>query len=182
MLTFTLLVLTGLPQRFTEEGWARLFVTGFGGIGAMRWIHRAFGLTFTLLVFLALRARPWSPSSSAGRPVDGAHPEGHGRRGGGLKEQLGMSGERARYDRFDYKQKFEYWGLVLGGMVMITTGFVLLVPSLATHVLPGELVPMSKVAHGNEAMMPSWSSSSGTSTTPTWRRRSSPTTAACSTG
>jgi formate dehydrogenase subunit gamma len=153
MTVFTLLVLTGLPQRFSEEGWARLVVGAFGGIGSMRWIHRAFGLAFTLLVLLhfgralvAIVKRRVDLSIVPTRRdmLDAVV---------ALKQQLGMSDEHARYGRFDYKQKFEYWGLVLGGTVMITTGFILLVPSLATHVLPGQFVPMSKVAHGNEAMM-----------------------------
>jgi formate dehydrogenase subunit gamma len=153
MTVFTLLVLTGLPQKFSEEGWARLLVNGFGGIGTMRWVHRAFGLAFTLLVFahfgralLAVVKRTIDLSMVPTRKdlLDAVV---------ALKRQLGMSEEHARFDRFDYKQKFEYWGLVLGGMVMITTGFILLVPSLATVVLPGQFVPMSKVAHGSEAMM-----------------------------
>ena len=56
-------------------------------------------------------------------------------------------------DRFDYRQKFEYWGMVLGGVVMISTGFVLWFPLILAQVVPGELIPVSKVIHSNEAML-----------------------------
>jgi len=35
---------------------------------------------------------------------------------------LGRADAPARFDRFDYRQKFEYWGLVLGAVVVISTG------------------------------------------------------------
>ena len=41
-----------------------------------------------------------------------------------------MTDAPAKFDRFDYKQKFEYWGLVLGAVIVISTGLVLLFPIL----------------------------------------------------
>jgi formate dehydrogenase subunit gamma len=70
-----------------------------------------------------------------------------------LRYYLGMTDQPARFDKFDYKQKFEYWGLVLGAVIVISTGLVLLFPILATTYLPGEIVPASKLAHGNEGLM-----------------------------
>ena len=70
-----------------------------------------------------------------------------------IRYYLRMSDERAQFDRFDYKEKFEYWGLVFGGLIMITTGFLLLFPILATKVLPGQVIPAAKLAHGNEGLM-----------------------------
>jgi len=70
-----------------------------------------------------------------------------------LKYYLGTSDEPAHFDRFDYRQKFEYWGLVFGGIIMITTGLVLYLPILTTRYLPGEVIPAAKLAHGNEGLM-----------------------------
>jgi len=70
-----------------------------------------------------------------------------------LKYYLGTSDEHARFDRFDYRQKFEYWGLVFGGIIMITTGLILYLPIFTTRYLPGEVIPAAKLAHGNEGLM-----------------------------
>jgi cytochrome b subunit of formate dehydrogenase len=70
-----------------------------------------------------------------------------------LRYDLGAVESQPRFDRFDYRQKFEYWGLVLGGLVMISTGLVLYFPMLVTRFFPGELIPVSKVAHSNEGLM-----------------------------
>ncbi|MBI5545525.1 MAG: cytochrome b/b6 domain-containing protein [Deltaproteobacteria bacterium] len=153
MVVFTLLVLTGMPQRFADDGWARMATALMGGINTMRLVHRVCGIVFTCLVcfhfggaIVALLRRRIDLSIVPTRKdfTDAVI---------ALKHQLGMSGKKPRYDRFEYKQKFEYWGLVLGGVVMISTGFVLLFPSWTTWLLPGQFVPMSKVAHANEGMM-----------------------------
>ncbi len=70
-----------------------------------------------------------------------------------LKYSLGVRAEHPRFDRYDYRQKFEYWGLVLGNFIMIVTGSILWFPVLATRILPGELVPAAKEAHGGEALL-----------------------------
>ena len=70
-----------------------------------------------------------------------------------IRYYLGTTDVPAKFDKFDYKQKFEYWGLVLGAVIVISTGLVLLYPILATRFLPGEVVPAAKLAHGNEGLM-----------------------------
>jgi cytochrome b subunit of formate dehydrogenase len=70
-----------------------------------------------------------------------------------LRYYLGLSDHHAAFDRFDYRQKFEYWGLLLGGVVMVLTGFILYFPLVAVQLLPGEFVPAAKVAHSNEGLM-----------------------------
>jgi formate dehydrogenase subunit gamma len=45
----------------------------------------------------------------------------------------GASNEQAKFDRFDYRQKFEYWGLILGAVVVIAHR---LRPAVAGHWSP----------------------------------------------
>ncbi len=42
---------------------------------------------------------------------------------------------------------------MLGAVIVIVTGLVLLYPIEVTRFLPGEIVPASKLAHGNEGLM-----------------------------
>jgi cytochrome b subunit of formate dehydrogenase len=70
-----------------------------------------------------------------------------------LRYYLGVSDEQAQFDRYDYRQKFEYWGLVLGGVVMIVTGLILYFPTTVTRFLAGEVIPAAKVAHSNEGLL-----------------------------
>ena len=70
-----------------------------------------------------------------------------------IRYYLGLSEYGARCDRYDYKQKFEYWGVVVGGMLMIGTGLALWFPAIVTRLLPGELIPVAKAMHTNEALL-----------------------------
>jgi formate dehydrogenase gamma subunit len=153
MVFFIVLVITGLPQEFFEAPWAEWIITGLGGIDTTRFIHRISGILFaalavwhlgrvTLLVLLR-KARPsMVPTFKDFSDAIGM-----------LKYYLGLSEEHPKFDRYDYRQKFEYWGLMIGGIIMIVTGFILYLPIFFTEFLPGVIIPVAKVVHGYEALL-----------------------------
>ena len=153
MILFLLLAATGLPQKFFETGWAQAVIEGLGGIDRVRWLHRMSGILFAVVagihlltaLALVLTGKTGLPLVPTRKDFSDAVIM--------LRYYLGLSNEQARFDRYDYRQKFEYWGLVLGGIVMIVTGFILYFPTLATRVLPGEVIPAAKVAHSNEGLL-----------------------------
>jgi len=155
-LAFTVLVVTGLSQRFHETGWATWVVETAGGIDNLRLIHRWVGVLFSLLLLqhfvvasvLVLFRRARASMIVAGRDFTDAIQN--------IRFYLGLSRQPARCDRYDYKQKFEYWGVLMGGVLMVVTGLLLWFPSEALAAfpfLPGQIVPAAKVAHSNEAML-----------------------------
>jgi formate dehydrogenase gamma subunit len=153
MALFVALALTGFPQKFADAAWARWLIEAMGGVGVARWIHRAAGLSFGTLATLHLgsgvvglirRQQPLTlvPNRKDFRDVVQ-----------NLRFYLGLTDQRARADRFDYREKFEYWGMVMGAVVMTLTGLMLYFPLLVTRLLPGELIPVAKVAHSNEGLL-----------------------------
>jgi formate dehydrogenase subunit gamma len=153
MTLFIILSVTGLPQKFFQAAWAAGLIHLLGGIDRVRWFHRAAGLTFAALtavhlmtaIFLVASGRsPFSIVPTRKDFTDAIET---------LRYYLGLADRPAQFDRFDYRQKFEYWGLVLGAVVVIATGLILYFPILFTRFFPGELVPAAKVAHGNEGLM-----------------------------
>ena len=153
MVTFLVLIATGLPQKYFEMDWARWLILSMGGIDTVRLVHRIFGFIFGAVALYHLfnvtsgwlrhRTRPGMFISL--RDVQDAVNT--------LRYDIGLTPQRPRFDHFDFRQKFEYWGMVLGGCVMLVTGFVLLYPILVTRVLPGQLLPAAKVAHSYEGLM-----------------------------
>lgn len=153
MTLFTLLAFTGFPQKFPDTGWALWIVWLFGSVETLHLVHRVSGVLFSVLAivhgsraslgFLAGRIRP--TMVPVRRDFQDAIQT--------LRYYLGLTDHHAKFDRYDYRQKFEYWGLVLGGLVMIATGLLLYFPVLATRWLPGQLIPVAKVAHSNEGLM-----------------------------
>ncbi|MEJ2695427.1 MAG: cytochrome b/b6 domain-containing protein [Candidatus Sulfobium sp.] len=154
--TFTVLAVTGLAQKFHDASWAQWVIMNLGGIDASRVIHRTTGLIFAFLTVQHILVasygtmfRKWAPSMVINRKdftdvIDN------------LKYYFGMAEKPARCDRYDYKQKFEYWGVVVGGILMILTGLTLWFPTVifrVAPVLPGQIIPAAKAAHTNEAML-----------------------------
>jgi cytochrome b subunit of formate dehydrogenase len=153
MTLFLVLAVTGFPQKFHDSAWAQPVVDLLGGLERMRFFHRAAGFLFALLaaVHVAMVVR----ELFSGRARLSMVPTRKDFRDAvtTLRYYLGVSDLQARFDRFDYRQKFEYWGLLLGGVVMIATGLVLYFPVIVARFLPGELIPAAKVAHSNEGLM-----------------------------
>ncbi|MBI5369453.1 MAG: cytochrome b/b6 domain-containing protein [Planctomycetes bacterium] len=155
MVTFTLLVLTGVPQKFADTGWGEFLIVTCGGMDATRLIHRVSGVLFAvaaalhLLVNLVLLHRGRiAPDMLVGRR-DFTHAVDAVR--AAISDAAAPAEPRA--DRYDFRQKFEYWGMLAGSSVMIASGFILYFPTLLARFLPGQVIPAAKVAHSSEAML-----------------------------
>ena len=153
MLIFIALAVTGLAQKFYEAGWAQWTILAMGGIDRVRWIHRGAGIAFAALAIVHLGVALMLVAS--GRSRLSMVPTRKDFRDAAMmmRYYLRLSDAQARFDRYDYRQKFEYWGLVLGSMLMIITGFMLYFPVLTTRFLPGEVIPVAKMAHSNEGLL-----------------------------
>ncbi len=153
MLLFVVLALTGFPQKFPDSPWAPVLAGAVGGIGAARGLHRLAGMAFALIAFAHLAsaavgvARRRLPLSMVPTRKDFTDAIGM------LRFYMDSAAPRPRFDRFDYREKFEYWGLVFGALIMTGTGFVLLFPIAFSRLLAGALIPVAKIAHSQEGLM-----------------------------
>lgn len=152
-LVFTILVVTGLAQRFHEYRISHWITASIGGVDAMRAVHRFSGLIFMLLIITHISvavygmiAKRWPASMMInGNDFRNAIEN--------LRYYFGITAHPALCDRYDYKQKFEYWGVIAGGFLMISTGLILWFPVTVARLLPGEFIPAAKAAHSNEALL-----------------------------
>lgn len=155
-IAFIILVVTGVSQRFHDTSIAEWVIMNLGGIDRTRLVHRFTGLVFTVLTLqhvivasYGVIFRRWAPTMVINKKdftdaIDN------------LRYYFGITEWPARCDRFDYKQKFEYWGVVVGGLLMIVTGLTLWFPTTVFRwlpFLPGQIIPAAKAAHTNEAML-----------------------------
>lgn len=151
--TFILLVITGLSQKFHEFPISESIIVMLGGIDTTRLIHRYSGIALTVLTVNHILVASYGVMFKKWQPSMVIHLKDFSDAIDNIRYYLGLSDHPARCDRFDYKQKFEYWGVVVGGMLMIATGFMLWFPSLVTQVLPGQFIPVAKALHTNEALL-----------------------------
>lgn len=153
MIIFAVLVVTGLSQKFHEYSLSQWIILNLGGVDTVRFIHRYSGLAFALLTIIHIGVasagvifRRWQATMVINKndftdAIDN------------LRYYFGITDRPARCDRYDYKQKFEYWGVVIGGILMAVTGFILWFPTVVVRYFPGEFIPAAKAAHTNEALL-----------------------------
>jgi formate dehydrogenase subunit gamma len=153
MAIFVVLALTGFPQKFFDHGWAQTLIGWLGGVDTARWFHRAAGLMFGAL--LAAHILRLTLEVAFGKVSLSMVPTRQDFLDAmqTLRYYFGLTDRQARFDRFDYRQKFEYWGLLLGSTIVVGTGLVLLFPLATTRLLPGELIPAAYLAHSQEGLM-----------------------------
>ena len=153
MVTFTLLAMTGLAQKYAMQNWAISMVDMFGGIESMRVIHRYaatalmalviyHGGNLTYKLFVLRQPAYMMLRFDDARDLWGV-----------MKYNLGLSKEHPQMGRFNFEEKLEYWAVLWGMAVMIITGFMLWNPITTSKFLPGAFIPAAKTAHGGEALL-----------------------------
>jgi len=150
---FVVLVLTGFPQKFHDNSFATWVFDLLGGLDRTRFVHRAAGVVFSLHAFLHILG--FTVGFVTGRMSLDMLPIPQDLRDAwhNLGWYLGTRDRPPELPKYDYRQKFEYIGIVFGGLVMVVSGLVLMYPSLVAGLLPGEVIPASRVAHSNEALL-----------------------------
>ena len=153
MITFSILVVTGLPQKFSAFDVSRWLILHLGGIDTVRLMHRGSGMLFSvvaaahiLTAIFGLVVKRWQPSMVITQNDfrNAVH---------NIRYYLGNEQYPAPGGRYSYTQKFEYWGILTGGILMTLTGAVLWKPMFITSFVSGEILPAAKVLHTNEAMV-----------------------------
>jgi cytochrome b subunit of formate dehydrogenase len=149
MTTFTLLVVTGLPQLWPENSVADATIGLFGGIGSTRVIHRFTGVLFIgLLAVHVVRALARAIRNRR-LPIMFATKKDFTDTIQTVRYFLGLA-PAPRIGKFDFRARFEYWGLFLGGTLMSVTGIMLLFPEIISWVVPGSVIAAGRVLHGLE--------------------------------
>lgn len=155
MLSFTLLALTGLPLKFHDLAISQWMMDVWGGIDSARLVHRyaaylmvadcVYHVSYIGFTTFILK-RPF-PIKIIPTPNDGKL----------ILQEIGyfvgLRSERPQFDRFDWRQKFDYWAIFWGMPVMVLSGFILAYPVFASNILPGWIVPAAIIAHGDEAIL-----------------------------
>lgn len=153
MVLFTALCVTGLPQKYFQADWAVTVINAMGGIAAVRYIHRVAGVLFAIVTVTHLAIVIAGAVTGRMKLTLVVNRQDFTDAITTLRYYLGLSNAQARFGRFDYRQKFEYWGMLVGSLIVIVTGFVLVYPIPVASWLPGQVIPAAKAAHSAEGLL-----------------------------
>ncbi len=153
MLSTLMLIVTGLPLRYAETAWARAFFAWIGGVPAQAMTHRAGA---GLLIAVAAFHLWYIAFSREGRRVlvallprarDVAHLIHN------LAVFVGLTRRGPRFDRFSYVEKFDYWAVYWGIVIMVGSGLILWAPEITMRFLPKYAMDIAHVIHSDEALL-----------------------------
>jgi cytochrome b subunit of formate dehydrogenase len=171
--SFLLLTITGMPLKFYYTNWAKAIFGIFGGAETARTLHR-FGAMVTFLYFTlhvsSLIGKAWKGRKSVRDPETGklkvrrlfntlfgpdsmvptwkdwtdfvAH-----------NKWFFGKGEKPQFDRWTYWEKFDYFAVFWGVLIIGSSGLFLWFPEFFTSYLPGWLINIALVIHSDEALL-----------------------------
>ena len=153
MVSTLILIITGLPIKFHESAWANFFFNAIGGLQVGRILHRVgavglIGIALYHLLFLAL--------SREGREIFREllpRPKDVKDLWIMLNYFLGRKREKAKFGKFTYVEKFDYWAVYWGMVVMVLSGLILWFLGTALRIFPKFVADIAKEAHSDEALL-----------------------------
>lgn len=153
LLSFTLLSITGLPQKYPDSAWGGVLIQVMGGIEWVRIVHRISAtilMAETIYHILHLAYKVWVkrvPLTMMPGLQDAKDAWNT------LRYNLHFAAKPPRMGRYTFGEKAEYWAVIWGTVIMIITGFMLWNPIATVQVFPGQFIPAAKAAHGGEALL-----------------------------
>jgi len=156
MTSFAGSALSGMALKFRTAAWAKLAMRLMGGVPGAGWLHRVCAIVIALYCLLHLafiiyyivgRKGPiFGGSSMIPRPQDLIDLWRH------FLYFIGK-GPRPKFDRFTYWEKFDYWAVFWGVLIIGLSGLALWFPNVATRFLPGIVLNIAQIMHSDEAVL-----------------------------
>jgi cytochrome b subunit of formate dehydrogenase len=156
MFSFFALALTGIPLKFKDSYWSQLFMDAVGGVAAAGFIHRGAAIANFLYFGLELGYMAWYVVARKG-PIFGDNSivpsmkDWHDMKGM-FRWFLGK-GQKPQLARFTYWEKFDFWALLAGSVLIGGSGLMMWFPEATTRILPGVALNVAYVLHSNEAFL-----------------------------
>ena len=153
MASCVILIVTGLPLKFHEARVSQLFFDLVGGVQVSTLIHRigAVGLigvgVYHALYLLLFREGRRNFLELLPRPKDALDLLRM------LRYFLGRTDEKPRFGRFSYIEKFDYWAVYWGIVIMIGSGLILWFLETSLQYLPKFAADIAREAHSDEGLL-----------------------------
>jgi cytochrome b subunit of formate dehydrogenase len=157
-----LLAITGWPLRGAGVGAvdfaqrvesSRKFLALFGGAHGAGIAHRVGAVMIILsglyhLIYLGTMAKKRIlPLSMLPAPRDAIDIRDN------LLFMLGLKKDRPKFERYNYLEKFDYWAVFWGIIMMVGSGFIFWFPVQFSKFLPTFVLTSAQIVHGEEATL-----------------------------
>lgn len=153
LLSFIVLLLTGLPQKYRHTEWSQFILATPERIAQVRTLHHGAAVVLTLeavyhvghAIYLMARRKLPGDMLVTWKDVQDAWQM--------LKYLLFLTKEKPKFGKFNFEQKITYWFIFFGVGILVVTGYIIWFPVTFTRFLPGGIVPAARLAHSTEAIV-----------------------------
>jgi formate dehydrogenase subunit gamma len=151
MVAILMLVISGLALAYHEQGWAHAIISLMGGLGGRNVVHRT-GAVLLVLVFV-YHVVATNVSASHQRNALASVPKPADLKAGWATFLWRMTGrgEAPKYGHYTPMQKFQYWLIFLGCLLMGLSGVVLWSPRVSLELFPKSFFDLMLVVHSSQA-------------------------------
>jgi cytochrome b subunit of formate dehydrogenase len=173
IISFLLLVATGMPLKFYYTHWAQVMVRLFGGLEVTTYLHRVGAvITFVYmgLHILSMLQRAWHYRDRYRDPKTRRYsvrqflrvvfgPEipvpnlNDVRDWWAHQKWFFGRGPRPQFDRWTYWEKFDYMAVFWGVAIIGASGLIMWFPVTFTRFLPGWIINIALIVHSDEALL-----------------------------
>src|SRR5580704_4741150 len=156
--TFLGLAATGLPLRFSQSTWARRLASEVGGFGAILFFHKLCAIVLTIAFAIHVKeiftrgiinrekGIFWGATSMVANWKDVKDLFAH------FRWFLGL-GPKPKFERYAYWEKFDYWAVFWGMIVIGFSGYAMWFAPFFAHFLPGWALNAVLVIHSEEGLL-----------------------------
>jgi cytochrome b subunit of formate dehydrogenase len=153
MLSFILLVLTGWPLKAASVETNGGLLAIFGGHAGAALVHRVAAALLIAVSAYHLVYLGWLVATKrfTGSMIPGLRDLRDAMQN--VQYFVGLREERPHFGKWTYFEKFDYWAVFWGMVIMGGSGLVLWFPVAASSWMPGQLINLSLIAHSDEALL-----------------------------
>jgi formate dehydrogenase gamma subunit len=150
--SFLVLVYTGFALKFPDTWLFAWFVALEKGYALRGWVHRGAAI---VMILACLWHVAYLPTRRGRSHLLAMLPRYQDVREAvqNFAYLLGLRREPARFDRFSYVEKAEYWAVIWGSVVMVVTGFILWFENFTLRFLAKWMLDLATLVHYYEAWL-----------------------------
>ena len=152
--SFIVCSFTGLPIKYAYTSWGPKLAALFGGADMDLRIHLAsasvmlaccvYHLFYLIVTLARKKTRSWATLPAPRDFLDLAQ---------NLSYLVGLRKAQPNWDRYSYKEKFDYWAVFWGIFMIGGSGLLMWFPDGATRLMPRWVIDASRAAHSDEAVL-----------------------------
>lgn len=148
-----LLIFTGLPIKFHESAWAEIYFRFLGGLSLSRWLHRLAAILLTGISLYHLFYISFHPEGKRDFRLMIPTRKDFKDFWQNIRFYLGLSSQKPKFHRFSYVEKFDYWAVYWGVVIMVVSGFLLWLHDWTLAILPKFILDIAREVHSDEAFL-----------------------------